>query len=92
MRDLHKDLPIKNFEDDGNCVAMSYCKETGALASVNCPSTAVGYYKPSFLPSTCPKHLGGDEVGRELDDDEEIPDDDEEEGKRPIVVRPRSED
>ena len=85
---------IKNWVDHPmirpsiNCVAMTYCKETGALASVNCPSTAIGYYKPSFLPSTCSKHLGGDEVGMELDDDEEYSGDDEDDD-RTVTVRPR---
>ncbi len=88
MRDLHAELPVKGFDGEENCVAMTYCKETGALASVNCPSTAIGYYKPSFLPSTCSKHLGGDEVGMELDDDEEYSGDDEDDD-RTVTVRPR---
>jgi len=71
MRDLHTDLPLKAFDDEGTAVAMTYCTETGGLASVNCPGTAVGYYKPSFLPTPCTEHIAGGGIRFGDDDDEE---------------------
>lgn len=71
MRDIHEDLPVKGFDDEGTAVAMSYCTETGGLATANCPSSQIGYYKPSFIPSTCTKHLSGSEMTEEDDEDED---------------------
>lgn len=72
MKDIHADLPVKEFEDEGTAIAMSYCTESGGLASVNCPSSKIGYYKSGFLPSPCTFHLGGNELNEEdFEDDEE---------------------
>ena len=67
-----------SFPVASNVVQRSYCTETGELATTLCPSTAIGYYSPNNLPSTCIKHLTGYTASDEYDDEyhDEYDDDD----------------
>lgn len=57
MSDIHKDLEAKKFTDSKYVSKRYYCAETGLLATANCTTTAIGYYKNSYLP-TCSHHGG----------------------------------
>ncbi len=50
---IHKDLEPKIFEKSGLTVQKSYCTVSGLLASDNCKSTKMGWYKISNLPGVC---------------------------------------
>ncbi len=50
MKDIHTGLKYKDFEYSKNVVKRLYCNETGLLATANCPSTSIGYYKKSYMP------------------------------------------
>ncbi len=56
MSEVHKDLPIIDFEEWGDVVQASYCTESGDLAGPDCTSTAMGWYKASNLPPVCTAH------------------------------------
>ena len=56
MEDAHKGLEKKDFEISDKVKEMKYCTSTGLIANKNCPKTAVGYYKESYIPSTCKSH------------------------------------
>ncbi|MDO4742891.1 MAG: transglycosylase domain-containing protein [bacterium] len=58
MRQLHTGLKYKTFEDSEYVVRRYYCAETGKLATSGCGNVAVGWYKTSYLPSTCSSHGG----------------------------------
>ncbi len=68
MEPLHQNLPVKQFEVWGNVVEKTYCTESGDLAIDTCPSTAVGWYKESNIPSECFEHSG--QMSVELDDED----------------------
>lgn len=53
MEEVQKDLPYKAFPTSKGVVERSYCTESGLLAGVNCPDTAVGYYRADDLPDNC---------------------------------------
>lgn len=53
MEEVQKDLPYKAFPVSKGVVERSYCTESGLLAGVNCPDTAVGYYRAEDLPDNC---------------------------------------
>ncbi len=53
MEQVQADLPYKSFPTSDGVVQRSYCTQSGLLANGSCPSTAVGYYRASDLPSTC---------------------------------------
>ncbi len=57
MSDIHKGLEAKKFTDSKYVSKRYYCAETGLLATTNCTSKEVGYYKNSYLP-TCSHHGG----------------------------------
>lgn len=57
MTPIHKDLEPLTFTDSQYASSRYYCTQTGLLATPNCPSRAVGYYKNSYLP-TCSMHGG----------------------------------
>lgn len=57
MTEVHEGLNPANFELDSTGVSeMEYCLESGLLATVDCPSKTMGFYKDSFIPSTCSIH------------------------------------
>jgi penicillin-binding protein 1A len=74
MGHLHEGLEVKQFPVWGNVVEKTYCTETGDLALDTCPSTAVGWYKASYLPGTCTKHSGITD-SKDLDDLDDDDDD-----------------
>ena len=53
MTVLHEDLQIKDFEMPAGVEQLTYCTETGLIATARCTSTDVGVYKSSFKPGTC---------------------------------------
>jgi penicillin-binding protein 1A len=42
------------FVPEESVVATPYCASSGLIAGSGCPNGAVGYYKPSNTPQTCP--------------------------------------
>lgn len=58
MTPVHKNLEAKKFEESQYTSSRYYCNATGLIATENCSSVSVGYYKNSYLP-TCSMH-GGD--------------------------------
>ncbi len=57
MSKIHKNLPAKSFTDSEYATRRYYCTATGLVATSNCPSKAVGWYKTSYMP-TCTTHKG----------------------------------
>lgn len=58
MSKIHKGLKAKEFEVSDYAVNKYYCTETGMLATDNCISKSVGWYKKGFLPEACTQHEG----------------------------------
>ena len=56
MNRIHKNLPAKEFEFNGNVVKKYYCPICGKLASYSTGSSNVGYYKEDHLPGYCGGH------------------------------------
>lgn len=50
---FHQDLEPKIFPKSGLTVQRSYCLSSGLLASSNCTSTSMGWYKISNMPGVC---------------------------------------
>lgn len=49
----------QSFTPDSGVVTLNYCYETGLIATSNCPSTELGYYRSSNIPISCDsKHDG----------------------------------
>lgn len=65
MRDIHKELPVKEFEESAYVTKRNFCLSTGLVATKRCPSVGVGYYKTSYLP-TCTTHTG--QIAAEIKD------------------------
>ncbi len=59
MAEIHKDLPVKNFELSSDVVELEYCTESGLLKSSACTSVAKGYYKTNAKPDICDIIHGG---------------------------------
>lgn len=57
MRDLHEGLDPVQFDASPNVVSMNYCTVSGDLATDYCPTTAVGWYKTSYIPGSCTAHI-----------------------------------
>ncbi len=54
MNRVHKNLAAKSFEKyTDKVLQLSYCMETGLLASDKCPKVAAGWYKSSMIPAKC---------------------------------------
>ena len=58
MEHIHEGLEVKQFPTSGKVVEMTYCTESGEIATSACPDTATGWYKESNIPGTCVQHLG----------------------------------
>lgn len=67
MAPIHQNLPVKPFYASENVVSMSYCTDSGDLATPNCPHVATGWYKNSFMPSNCTMHMRGGSNGEDPD-------------------------
>lgn len=74
MKPIHENLEKKDFEYSPNVKQMTYCTVSGDIATANCPTTAAGWYKDTFIPSNCSLHRAGgvvvDEQGNPVTDDE----------------------
>ena len=53
MSKVHQGMEVKNFTYDGSVIQKNYCTVTGKLASLECKSTRVGYYKSTYIPEEC---------------------------------------
>ena len=53
MSEYISELPKKDFVNDPNVVARSYCVVTGNLAGDACSQTKTGYYAKDFIPPVC---------------------------------------
>ncbi|MGI6403306.1 MAG: transglycosylase domain-containing protein [Oscillospiraceae bacterium] len=70
MQPLHTDLEYKDFIESPNVVSMTYCTESGGIATAYCPTTASGWYKTSRIPSNCTLHTSAPiEAGERSDFD-----------------------
>ena len=43
----------QSFTPNNDVVVLNYCIETGLIATDNCPSTEIGYYRKSHIPISC---------------------------------------
>ena len=59
MLPIHQGLEAKDFTYSENVQALQYCTASGDLATENCPSTATGWYKETYIPSSCILHRAG---------------------------------
>ncbi|NLO46628.1 MAG: hypothetical protein GX107_09110 [Clostridiales bacterium] len=50
---IHKNLAVTSFGKSGKTVKKPYCASTGLLAGKNCEIGGYGWYKTSYVPSTC---------------------------------------
>ncbi|MDR1892741.1 MAG: penicillin-binding protein [Oscillospiraceae bacterium] len=57
MSSAHSGLPLKAFPDTDEVEYRRYCTVTGMPATVNCTSTATGWFKKSYAPP-CTAHGG----------------------------------
>lgn len=53
MSRMSEGLPYKDFPSASGVVSAQFCTVSGGLATGSCPTTQMGYYKSSFMPSTC---------------------------------------
>jgi penicillin-binding protein 1A len=53
MTQLSDTTVPRSFAADASVVILSYCNETGLIATSRCPSTQIGYYRQSFVPHSC---------------------------------------
>ena len=58
MSKIMEGLEECDFNRAQDVVLYRYCTETGDIATRECPSTRVGYYKASYCPPTCISHAG----------------------------------
>lgn len=76
MMPLHQGLQPKQFEENEHVISMTYCLDSGEIATAGCTRTAVGWYKDTVIPSNCTIHSSGsssafDEEASSTDEDEE---------------------
>lgn len=57
MKDLHKNLETKDFEDSTEVDYRYYCRDTGLCATSACTNVGKGYYKKTYAPA-CNTHKG----------------------------------
>lgn len=58
MGKIHTGLEAKEFPTSDYVVERYYCTSSGELATANCPSRAVGYYRKGNTPGACHAHGG----------------------------------
>ena len=61
MADIHANLEYKDFPFSENVVKLTYCRESGGIATEYCTNTDYGYYKESNKPDYCTVHTGAPE-------------------------------
>ncbi len=52
MNIAQENLEYKNFPTSNGVITMTYCKDTGDLATESCPNQATGYYTEDNKPAT----------------------------------------
>ncbi len=57
MKNVMENKERCDFNQAGDVVKYSYCKESGGIATSDCPETADGYYKKNYAPR-CTIHNG----------------------------------
>ena len=59
MVDVVAGEPAQSFVPDPSTIQLKYCAETGLIATADCPSTEIGYYRKDNIPQVCDsKHDG----------------------------------
>lgn len=58
MSKIHSGLEAKEFPTSDYAFEKYYCAETGLLATSECPSKRVGWYRKSNIPEGCTSHVG----------------------------------
>ncbi len=58
MSKVHSGLSAKDYEKSSYAIDKYYCTETGLLATDECTSKKIGWYKKSNVPSVCSTHSG----------------------------------
>ena len=53
MQPVTEDEGPQSFTPNSDVVVLNYCAETGLIATENCPSTEVGYYRKTNVPLAC---------------------------------------
>lgn len=94
MLPIHEGLEAKDFTYSENVKAMQYCTESGDLATENCPSTATGWYKETYIPSSCILHRSSSTTTAEPEsenEDNSSSTSDGESGGRRVITREEQE-
>ncbi|MBQ6815683.1 MAG: hypothetical protein IJP26_00425, partial [Clostridia bacterium] len=58
MSQVHSKLKAKEFTDSQYATSKYFCTETGELATENCTSRKLGWYRKSNIPVVCTAHPG----------------------------------
>ena len=56
MRDIHKDLPSKDFEKPNNIVTARVCRNSGKSATSSCSNTYIEEFVEGTVPEACTGH------------------------------------
>lgn len=76
MTEVHADKEPANFDlPSENTVELTYCSESGLLSTEFCPVSKSGYYRTSYMPSSCTIH---DPSNTESEDEGDIEGEDDE--------------
>ena len=94
MLPIHEGLEAADFTYSENVQALQYCTESGDLATENCPSTATGWYKETYIPSSCILHRSSSTTTAEPEsenEDNSSSTSDGESGGRRVITREEQE-
>ena len=94
MLPIHEELEAADFTYSENVQALQYCTESGDLATENCPSTATGWYKETYIPSSCILHRSSSTTTAEPEsenEDNSSSTSDGESGGRRVITREEQE-
>lgn len=94
MLPIHEGLEAADFIYSENVQALQYCTESGDLATENCPSTATGWYKETYIPSSCILHRSSSTTTAEPEsenEDNSSSTSDGESGGRRVITREEQE-
>ena len=94
MLPIHEGLEAADFTYSENVQALQYCTESGDLATENCPSTATGWYKETYIPSSCILHRSSSTTPAEPEsenEDNSSSTSDGESGGRRVITREEQE-
>ena len=94
MLPIHEGLEAADFTYSENVQALQYGTESGDLATENCPSTATGWYKETYIPSSCILHRSSSTTTAEPEsenEDNSSSTSDGESGGRRVITREEQE-